>query len=254
MNPAMQDGLRILLGAGAGAIIGSFLGAIVTRWPRGESVVRGRSRCDSCGRTLGPLELIPLLGALLARGRCRSCGARIDPVHMVMEGGAALIGAVLLWWLPLPDALFFAAGGWLLLTLALLDARHHWLPDALTLPLAALGLTIGDWFLPASFEPRLIGAGAGYLCLFALALAYRLVRGREGLGMGDAKLLGALGAWLGWQSLPLLLLIASVAGLLWALMLKLTGREIDATTRLPLGTFLCLAAVPAAWAGRAIGL
>jgi len=245
--------LRFLIGAGLGVIIGSFLGALVMRWPRGESVMRGRSHCDACGRTIGLRDLIPLIGALLQRGRCRHCGAPIDAAHMAMEAGCALIGGIALWALPPFAGLVVAAGGWLLLTLALFDARHFWLPDALTLPLAALGLTLGDWILPAPFWDRAIGAALGYGVLFILARSYRYLRGREGLGLGDAKLLGAIGAWTGWQMLPLVLLLASSAGLLWALMLKLRGRTIESGTRLPLGTFLCGAAPAAMALGGLLG-
>lgn len=234
-----------LIGAGIGAIIGSFLATIVSRWPREQSVVTGRSRCDGCGRALNALDLVPLLGWVIARGTCRSCGARIDPAHPLIELGCALIGAFCAWAFPPVPAALLAVGGWLLLTLAVLDARHFWLPDALTLPLAALGLTLGDWVLPASFPDRVIGAVAGAGLLFVIALGYRRLRGREGLGLGDAKLLGAIGAWAGWQALPFLLFFASLAALVWALALRIRGRSIDAQTRVPLGTFLCLAAVPA---------
>lgn len=242
---AWSDTARLLAGAGLGLIVGSFLATIVSRWPRGGSVVTGRSRCDGCDRVLGPLDLLPLLSWLMARGRCRSCGTRIDPVHPVIELGAALIGALCAWLFPPATALFMAVGGWILLTLAVMDARHFWLPDALTLPLAALGLTLGDWILPASFMDRALGAGLGAGALFLLALGYRRLRGREGLGLGDAKLLGAIGGWLGWQALPFVLLVASVTALLWVAALRLAGRELNATTRVPLGTFLCIAAVPA---------
>ncbi len=241
---AMSDPVRLLIGAGIGLIIGSFLATIVSRWPRGLSVVAGRSRCDGCGRVLGLLDLVPLLGWIVARGRCRTCGAAIDRVHPGIEVGAALIGGLCAYaFAPLP-ALLLAIAGWLLLTLAVLDARHLWLPDALTLPLAALGLTLGDWVLPAAFADRVIGAVAGAGLLFLLALAYRGLRGREGLGLGDAKLLGAIGAWTGWQALPFILLTASAAALLWALLLRARGEALDAQTRVPLGTFLCLAAMP----------
>jgi leader peptidase (prepilin peptidase)/N-methyltransferase len=239
--------LLLLIGAGFGAIIGSFLATIVSRWPRGASVVTGRSRCDGCGRALGIVDLVPLLGWLVARGKCRACGARIDPVHPLIELGCALIGGFCAWAFPPLPTLLFAGGGWLLLTLAVLDARHLWLPDALTLPLAGLGLTLGDWVLPAPFPDRLIGAVAGAGLLALLALAYRHLRGRDGLGLGDAKLLGAIGAWLGWQALPFVLLIGSAAALLWLLIQRLRGKALDAQTRVPLGTFLCLAVVPA-WA------
>jgi leader peptidase (prepilin peptidase)/N-methyltransferase len=249
-----NDAARFLIGSGLGAIIGSFLGAIVMRWPRGESVVRGRSKCDGCARALGPVELIPIVGALIARGKCKTCGALIDPAHGLVEVGAALIAGLSLWLLPLPAAMLFMAGGWLLLTLAVLDARHFWLPDSLTLPLAALGLTLGDWVLPAPFPDRLIGAAIGYGGLFLLAIGYRRLRGHEGLGLGDAKLLGAIGAWLGWHLLPLVLLLASLGGLCWALALHLRSGSVDARTRFPFGTFLCLAVAPAAWLGWSFGL
>ena len=250
----LSDLMRFLLGCGLGVIIGSFLGALVTRWPRGISVLRGRSVCDDCGRVLRPVELIPLVGALISRGRCRGCGARIDRVHSFMELGAGLIGGLVFWLMPLPAAALIAVALWVLLALAVLDARHFWLPDALTLPLAALGLTLGDWVLPAPFWDRMIGAVVGYGGMFLLAVAYRRLRGREGLGLGDAKLLGAIGAWLGWTLLPMVLLFASLGGLLWALALLLRGRSVSGATRLPFGTFLCLAAVPAAWLGWSLGL
>jgi leader peptidase (prepilin peptidase)/N-methyltransferase len=239
--------LILLIGAGIGAIIGSFLATIVSRWPRGQSVVTGRSRCDGCGRSLNALDLVPLVGWLVGRGKCRSCGARIDPAHPLIELGCALIGGFCAWAFPPIPAALFAVGGWILLTLAVLDARHLWLPDVLTLPLAALGLTLGDWVLPAPFPDRVIGAVAGAMFLALLAFAYRKLRGREGLGLGDAKLLGAIGAWMGWQALPFVLLIASVTALLWALVSRAIGKSVDAQTRIPLGTFLCLAVVPT-WA------
>jgi len=241
VNPLLQA----LIGAGLGAIIGSFLATIVSRWPRGQSVITTRSRCDGCGRVLHAIDLVPLVGWLIARGKCHACGARIDSVHPLVELGCALIGGFCGWAFPPLPAALLAVGGWLLLTLAFLDARHLWLPDALTLPLATLGLTLGDWILPAPFLDRLIGALGGAVLLALLALAYKRLRGRDGLGLGDAKLLGAIGAWLGWQGLPFVLLIASAAALLWVLILRLTGRPVGAQTRIPFGTFLCLAVVPA---------
>src|SRR3546814_11569604 len=102
----------------------------------------------------------------------------------------------------------------MLLTLAILDWRHFWLADALTLPLAFLGLTIGLWSTDVALIDRIIGAVAGYGALLGISGGYRLFRGREGLGLGDVKLLGALGAWFGWQALPFILLFAASLGLL----------------------------------------
>lgn len=246
---------RALIGVVLGAIIGSFLGALVTRWPRGEDVVRGRSHCDGCGRTLGPVEMIPLLSALLLRFRCRTCGARIDPVQWVMEAGCAIIGGMALAFAPGPlPALGWCLLGWLLLALAILDARHFWLPDRLTLTLAGLGLTVGLYAGGASLTDRLIGAGVGYGGILVIALGYRALRGREGIGLGDAKLLGAIGAWTGWSLLPMVLLVASLAGLVWALILSARGGDVRGDSALPLGTFLCFAVLPAFELGQRLHL
>ncbi|HEX7874015.1 MAG TPA: A24 family peptidase [Sphingobium sp.] len=238
--------LWVLGGVVLGLVIGSFLGALVTRWPRGESVLHGRSHCDGCGRTLAVRDLVPVLSALASRFRCRSCGARIAPEHLVLEVGAAAIGGLAFAMAGDPiAAIGWCLLGWGLLVLAWLDARHFWLPDALTLPLAFLGLTIGPFTTAVSLTDRWIGAAAGYGALMAVALGYKALRGREGLGLGDAKLLGAIGAWTGWMALPFVLLIASMTGLCWAALLAVRGQDVHAGLRLPLGTFLCLATGPA---------
>lgn len=238
----MIEPVAALIGGLVGAILGSFLATLILRWPQGRSVMRGRSACDGCGRTLGAQDLIPLFSAMIQRGRCRSCGAAIDPLHGRVEAGCAVIGALALGAAPDIGGVGWAVFGWLLLTLAVLDWRHFWLPDALTLPLAFLGFTIGLWATDVTLVDRAIGAALGYGALLVLALSYRAVRGRDGLGLGDAKLLGALGAWLGWQALPFILLIASVTGLM---VMLVTGRAKAAGARVPLGTFLALAAFPA---------
>nr|WP_188065555.1 A24 family peptidase [Sphingobium sp. KCTC 72723] len=231
----------VLLGGVAGAILGSFLATLILRWPQGRGVARGRSACDGCGRVLGARALIPLFSALVQRGRCRTCGAAIDPLHGRVEAGCALIGALAIGGMPDLGGIGWAVLGWMLLTLAVLDWRHFWLPDALTLPLAFLGLTLGMWATDVVLIDRIVGAAVGYGALLAIAIGYRALRGRDGLGLGDAKLLGALGAWCGWQALPFILLIAAVAGLI---VMLVTGRVRDRMARVPLGTFLALAAVP----------
>ena len=224
-----------------GALIGSFIATLVLRWPQGRSVIVGRSQCDNCGKTLGPLELVPLLSFALSKGRCRSCGGRIDPRHFWIELAAAVIGAVSLALVPGWQGLAGALFGWVLLGLALLDAEHFWLPDKLTLPLLLLGLIVAR---EPSLLDRLIGAAAGYAVLALIAFGYRAARGREGLGGGDPKLLAAIGAWLGWQALPFILLAASLAGLGWAVIAALRGRPMSGQDRLPLGTLMAVAAWP----------
>jgi leader peptidase (prepilin peptidase)/N-methyltransferase len=241
------DPLWAVLGSVAGAIAGSFLGTLVLRWPEGRGVARGRSACDGCGRVLGVLDLIPMLSTLMLRGRCRSCGAAIDPPMERMEAGCAIVGALACGVAPGLAGAGWALLGWLLLTLAVLDWRHFWLPDALTLPLIFLGLTLGLWVTDVTLTSRLIGAAGGYAALLAVTLVYRTTRGRDGLGLGDAKLMGALGAWFGWQALPFILLMAASLGLTAVVASIAAGRSIDRTTRVPLGTCLALAALPGWW-------
>lgn len=232
------------IGAGAGAIIGSFLATLILRWPQGRSVVSGRSACDNCGVALGPRDLVPLLSALVRRGKCRHCGAPIASLHFAVELGCAAVSGIAFLLAPVPAAIGWAVLGWGLLTLAVLDWRHFWLPDRITLPLAFLGFTLGMWTTDVTLTDRVIGAVAGYGVLLAVALGYRALRGREGLGLGDAKLLGAIGAWLGWQALPFVLLIASVAALVVTAFGAMRAGHFDTKRQVPLGTYLCIATVP----------
>lgn len=227
-----------------GAVIGSFLAALLLRWPEGRSILHGRSQCDSCGRTLGPADLVPILSWLILRGRCRGCKAAIDRRHLALETGAGLIGLTAIFAHPLPLALFTALLGWWLFLLAALDVEHQWLPDRLTLPLTPAGLAVAAIGIGPSLESRVIGAAAGFLVLAAIAALYRTIRGREGLGGGDPKLLAAIGAWIGWVQLPFVLLLAGLLGLVALLFKRLRGGQVRATDRLPLGTLMALAAWP----------
>ena len=232
------------LGFVLGAVIGSFLAAVLIRWPQGRSVARGRSQCDGCGRTLRPLELIPILSWFLARGKCRTCGAPIDKRHLAAEAGAAIVGLTAILAHPLPAAAFTAVFGWWLFVLAALDVEHEWLPDRLTLPLIPAGLAVAWAGVGPGLEERLFGAAAGYLALELIRTGYRLARGREGLGGGDPKMLAAIGAWLGWASLPFVLLGAGLIGLAAVAAMWLRGKPVTGSDRLPLGTLLALAAWP----------
>jgi leader peptidase (prepilin peptidase)/N-methyltransferase len=208
-----------------GAIVGSFLAAILIRWPEGRSVMKGRSHCDSCGRTLSPRDLVPILSGSWSGAAAGHCGAAIDRRHLAIEAGAALIGLTAIFAHPLPAAIFTAILGWWLFLLAALDVEYQWLPDRLTLPLIPAGLAVAWLGIGPSLEERLIGAAAGFLALALIAFAYRRLRGREGLGGGDPKLLAAIGAWLGWQQLPFVMLGAGLLGLTAVLLRKLRGRR-----------------------------
>lgn len=226
-------------GFGLGAIAGSFLATLVMRWPQGRGL-DGRSACDQCGRTLRAWELVPLVSALVQVGRCRSCEVAISGDHAVVEWGCAIIGAAAFGLARDGGGTAWAVFGWILLTLAALDARHFWLPDRLTLPLGAIGLAAGGWASGAALGERIIGAVAGFFSLWAIGAAYRRLRGREGLGGGDAKLLGAIGAWLGWQALPFVLLAASLLGLLAAVI----GGDLRGERPVAFGAALAAGAVP----------
>lgn len=237
------------LGALLGLVAGSFLATLVIRWPEGQQL-SGRSRCDSCGAVVAWVDLVPLLGWLALKGRCRACGAAIDPRHPLFEIMAAAIGLLAMLAVPGPQGLWGAVLGWVLLALLALDLQHYWLPDRLTLPLLALGLAGGMGTLPE----RLLGAATGGGGLLLLALLYRWLRGREGLGLGDVKLMAALGAWLSLGLLGPLLLAASVAGLAFAAVARWRRTAEDgAVMRVPFGACLALAGFPMWLAANAAG-
>lgn len=233
-----------VFGAILGAIMGSFLATLVLRWPEGRSVMAGRSYCDSCGHQLRAIELVPVVSYLVQSGKCRICRNKISADHFAIEVMSAMVGGLALFLVPGAAGFAGAILGWILLTLAALDAKHHWLPDRLTFLLAVTGLLAALVVAQPHIWDRLIGGFAGYMSLFLIAAAYKLVRKREGMGGGDPKLLGAMGCWLGWMALPALLLGASLIGLIAILRMKLTGTEVTANSFLPLGSFMAIAGFP----------
>lgn len=230
-----------LLGLIAGLILGSFIAALTARWPQGRSIASGRSRCDHCDAVLGPRDLVPVLSHIALRGRCRHCGGAIAPRHLAIELAAGGIGALALALHPDATGISGAVFGWALLALLVLDSEHLWLPDALTLPLGAAGLAAGYW-LPPALTDRAIGAAVGFASLALIALGYKALTGRVGLGGGDPKLFGAIGAWLGWTLLPLVLLLAASLGLALVGYDRLAGRAVTRHSRVPLGALLAAAA------------
>lgn len=228
--------------AALGAVFGSFIAALVIRWPQDRSVMVGRSACDACGHVLQVRDLVPLLSAVMARGTCRYCRAPIEPLHWRIEALGVVIGASAAWAVPMPQAAAVAAFGWLLLALAAMDITEFWLPDALTGTLAAGGVATAALGLAPSFGDRVIGGAAGYGALWLVGAAYKRVRGRDGLGGGDPKLLGAIGLWLGWQALPVTVLLACVLGFGVVLFWMVTARGARMDDRLPFGALLAAAA------------
>jgi leader peptidase (prepilin peptidase)/N-methyltransferase len=219
--------------------IGSFLGVLIHRLPRHLPVMWARSGCDACGTRLGPRDLLPLVSYALQRGRCRYCHHPIGWFHPVIELAALCVAAWAALACETPHETWIACTlGWTLLALGWIDAEWFLLPDVLTLPLLLAGLGVTILTVPDDMLWHALGAACGYLGLRGVALLYRALRGRDGLGAGDAKLLAAAGSWLGLGALPLVLLLAALAGLVVAGIAAATGRMMQATTALPFGAFL----------------
>ena len=231
-----------IVAVGFAPFAGSFLGVVVKRLPEGRPIVLSRSACAACGTKLGPRDLVPLLSFAASRGRCRHCGAAIPGFHPAIELAATLVALIAAFVMDSPEGIAAACGlGWALLCAAWIDWEHYILPDIIVLPLLLAGLAV-NWLriddLPADAA---LGAAVGYSAFAGLAWAYRRLRGHDGLGMGDAKLLAAGGAWLGWEALPAVVLIAAGIGLGAAGIGWFAGRRVTRMTRLPFGPSLALA-------------
>lgn len=239
----MRHGIPGLSGAALLVIapaIGSFLGVIIRRLPEGRPIIWPRSLCESCGSGLTARDLVPLVSWLMLRGRCRSCGHRLGWFYPGVEIAALLVAVTALAIDDVTRAWLDCLLGWWLLLLGWIDLRCWMLPDVLTLPLIVAGLIEAAVFEPDSMFARALGAAVGYLLLRAIALSYRAVRSREGLGAGDTKLFGAAGAWLGLMALPQVILAAALTALVAAGALRLVGIRLHAHSALPFGPFIAL--------------
>ena len=214
------------------------------------TIAHPRSRCPACGHTLAWHENIPLLGWLRLKGRCSACGTRISLRYPVVELATAVMFAVIAWrFAGQPVAvLLWSAVAAALLALALIDWDTTVLPDALTLPLLWAGLIAAalGWTIPLS--TALWGAVAGYLSLWSVYWLFKLTTGKEGMGFGDFKLLAALGAWLGWQMIVPMLLMASVIGAAVGIAMKLAA-TLREGRYVPFGPFLAGAGLVVMLAG-----
>ncbi len=271
--PALADpGLFPFICAFFGLLIGSFLNVVIHRLPkmmeydwqrqcaelRGEetnatasfSLVRPRSRCPSCQHAITARENIPILSWLILRGKCSNCRSSISPRYPIVEALSGLLSG-------LAAARFgfdWASAGallfvWALIALTFIDADTQLLPDSITQPLLWSGLLFNLFGTFTDLSSAVIGAVAGYLSLWSVYWGFKLVTGKEGMGYGDFKLLAALGAWLGWQMLPLVVLLSSLVGAVVGITLILwakRGRQVP----IPFGPYLATAGLIAMLWGK----
>ena len=255
-----------------GLLVGSFLNVVVHRLPKmmdndwrnqcaelhGQEVAESevfslatpRSRCPQCGHAITALENIPVVSWLALRGKCSACRAPISPRYPVVEALTSLLSALA----AVHFGFGWAAAGallliWSLTALTFIDYDTQLLPDSITLPLLWTGLLFNLFGTYTDLQSSVIGAMAGYLSLWSVYWGFKLITGKEGMGYGDFKLLAALGAWLGWQILPLTILLSSLVGALLGIaliVLAQRGRHVP----IPFGPYLATAGLIALFWGK----
>lgn len=257
-----------------GLFVGSFLNVVIHRLPvmmerewlaeaaslRGESpdeqprfnLATPRSRCPHCGHGISAVENIPVVSYVLLRGRCRHCSGPISPRYPLIELFCAVASGFAAFHfgfgLQAAGALIFV---WAMIALSFIDLDTQLLPDSITLPLLWLGLLLNIGGTFTDLQSAVVGAKAGYLSLWTVFWLFKLVTGKEGMGYGDFKLLAAIGAWLGWQILPLTILLSSVVGAvvgIGLIVLRQHGREIP----IPFGPYLAAAGLLALFWGASL--
>jgi leader peptidase (prepilin peptidase)/N-methyltransferase len=227
-----------------GAAVGSFLAAWADRLPRGESIVGPRSRCQSCAGQIGWRDMVPVLSWLWLGGKCRSCGAAIPKRLFYAELGGMALAVLAVWVAESPLHMVLGAGWlWVLMGLVLCDLAAFRLPDGLTGPLFLIGILLA-WEDPSrDLSGALIGAAIGAGTFLALRIAYQTLRGREGLGWGDVKLMAGIGAGLGVMALPVVTLVAAVLAMAVAGIAALRrGARPDGDLAIAFGAYLAGAA------------
>jgi leader peptidase (prepilin peptidase)/N-methyltransferase len=269
-DPAVFTALALAVGLA----VGSFLNVVIHRLPkmmerewqaqcaelRGEpappreryDLATPRSSCPACGHRIGLLENVPILSYLWLRGRCSACGGRISARYPVVEAATGLLTAYCAWrfglgWQGLSAMLFV----WGMVALTFIDFDTQLLPDSITLPLLWAGLLINLRGTFTDLASAVIGATAGYLLLWSVYWAFKLLTGREGMGFGDFKLLAAIGAWLGWKMLPFVILASSVVGVVVGVALMILARR-GRDVPIPFGPYLAGAALIALFWGAPI--
>lgn len=209
--------------------------------PEPFNLVLPRSRCPHCGHQIAAWENVPVISYLFLRGKCSSCKASISVRYPIIELVTGLLSlSVIYFFGPTPLGLAALVFTWALIALTTIDVDTQLLPDDITLPLLWLGLIINSFGLVTSLQSALWGAIAGYMVLWSIYWLFKLITGKEGMGYGDFKLLAALGAWMGWQYLPQIILLSSLVGAIIGIALmiiKKRGKDIP----IPFGPYLAIA-------------
>ena len=252
--------------------IGSFLNVVIHRLPKmlerqwrdelaelnGQAVapaprynlVVPRSACPACGHPIGALENVPLLSYLVLGGKCAACKVRISSRYPVVEALTGALSGYIAWrygfsWHTLAALVF----GWSMIALAFIDLDTFYLPDDITLPLVWAGLIANMGGLFVDLQSAVVGAIAGYLALWLVFWGYKLATGKDGMGYGDFKLLAAIGAWLGWKMLPVVILLSSLAGAIVGISLIVFARH-GRNVPIPFGPYLVLGGLIALFWGN----
>lgn len=275
MLPESLGGLAVAAGL-LGLCVGSFLNVVIHRLPkimeqdwlaqcselRGETVSAAgeslslampRSRCPNCGHQITALENIPIISyILILKGKCSGCGTRISPRYPIVETLTGLLSAYAAWHFgPTIQTLGALVLIWALIALSGIDLDTQLLPDSITLPLIWLGLGFNLWATYTDISSAVTGTMLGYLALWSVFWLFKLATGKEGMGYGDFKLLAALGAWLGWQMLPAIILLSSVVGAIVGITLIIATRH-GRNAPIPFGPYLAAAGVIALFWGTQI--
>jgi leader peptidase (prepilin peptidase)/N-methyltransferase len=255
-----------------GLCVGSFLNVVIYRLPkimqrdwelqcaelRGEkppeqevfNLARPRSRCPACAHPITALQNIPIASYLALGGKCAACGTRISPRYPLIEALSGLAAAYAAWHFGVGLAAFAAMSFlWCMIALSFIDFDTQLLPDSITLPLVWAGLLLGLGGSFVDLRSAVIGAAAGYLSLWSVYWGFRLLTGKEGMGFGDFKLLAAIGAWLGWQMLPLVVLASSFVGAIVGVSLMLFAKH-GRNVPIPFGPYLAVAGAVALFWGK----
>ena len=245
-------------------LIGSFLNVVIGRLPKAmhkewqqdcrllleldeepeqpsspaiASIAWPASHCPSCETPLKPWHNLPVISYLFLKGQCAFCNVRISPRYPAVELLTAILGLGVAWALgPSLSGLLGLVLVYFLVAMSFIDLDHKLLPDQLTLPLLWMGLVANAFGVFTSLESALWGAVAGYMSLWSVYWSFRLATGKHGMGYGDFKLLAALGAWLGWQALPMIVLMAAVTGIIVGILLRFRKEKSD--PQMPFGPFL----------------